>query len=275
MRHLVHLSDLHFGALRVETLEPLLGLIGSLAPHAVVVSGDLTQRATTDQFRRARAFLEHVPCKRHVIVPGNHDVPLWNLWRRFGNPRRRFDQFITDSRFPTLIDDEVAVVGLDTARSMTMKNGRVNRRQLHEVLRCFRSAPRRALRIVTCHHPFVIPEGSSARERAGRSEKAVAQLVQNEVDLLLTGHRHIPWVSPLGTDLPTVHAGTTTSQRTRGTENSFNDIFVESETVTVRRFVWQPGVGDFNVDERATVQFSRSLDGRIHTRELPAGEALR
>jgi 3',5'-cyclic AMP phosphodiesterase CpdA len=263
MRRLTHLSDLHFGALRPETLQPLVELISELQPYAVVVSGDLTQRATPSQFESARRFLERIPCSRCVVVPGNHDVPLWNPWQRFLRPRARFDEYITDDAYPTLVDEELAIVGVNTARGLTAKNGRINARQLSEVVRRFRAAPPRSLRVLTCHHPFVVPEGISAKERAGRSDMALARLVQDEVDLLLTGHRHIPWVSPLGTRLPTVHAGTSTSNRIRGVENSFNDIVVDEDKVTVRRFLWRPAQERFAIEFDATHEYLRDQAGRV------------
>jgi len=265
MRRLVHISDLHFGALRPETVEPVLRIIEELGPDVVVVSGDLTQRATRAQFERARAFLDRVACRRQIVVPGNHDIPLWNLWRRFTAPRGRFDRYITDDLYPTTFDEEVGVVGLNTARATAIANGRINVRQLEEVARRFRRAPAGALRVLTCHHPFVLPEGISARKRAGRSDMALAALVEHEVDLLLTGHRHVPWVSRLGTPLTTVHAGTTTSHRTRGgAANSFNDILVESARVTVRRFGWSADAGRFEVEPEATHEFGRDRKGRAN-----------
>lgn len=264
MHRIVHISDLHFGALRNETLEPLLERVVQLDPHTLVVSGDLTQRATRDQFRGALAFLERIPCASCIVVPGNHDVPLWNVWQRFFAPRARFDRFITGESFPSTVDDQVAVVGLDTTRSFTRKNGRVNLHQLRKVSAFFEKAPPSALRVVTCHHPFVVPDGVALKERAGRSDLAAAALIQDGVDLLLTGHRHVPWVSSLGTDLPTVHAGTCTSYRVRGTENSFNDIIVSLDRVTVRRFDWVPEAHGFALDESATRVFHRATTGRIH-----------
>src|SRR5690606_21416119 len=163
----------------------------------------------------------------------------------------------------TLLDDELVVVGVNTARSFTFKNGRVNLMQLGEIARRFRRAAPCALRVLTCHHPFVLPEGISAKERAGRSDLALARLVEGRVDLLLTGHRHVPWVSPLGTSVLTVHAGTGTSSRLRGVENSFNDIVVESRRVTVRCFVWRPLEGHFSIEPDATHEYSRDARGRL------------
>lgn len=263
MPSIVHLSDLHFGAVRSETLEPLVEITSELRPDVLVVSGDLTQRARRAQFEAAGEFLGRLACPRRVIVPGNHDVPLWNVWKRFLGPRSRFDRYITRDTYPATVDDTLAVVGLDTTRSLTVANGRVNARQLDEVARRFRGAPSAALRVLTCHHPFVLPEGLPSRKRAGRSDMALAALVEHQVDLLLTGHRHVPWVSQLGTALPTVHAGTTTSTRTRGAGNSFNEIVVEKTRVTVRRFCWRPDQERFVLEPGALHEMGRDENGRV------------
>ena len=272
MQRIVHLSDLHFGALRAETIEPLLALTRELAPDAVVVTGDLTQRARPSQFEEARDFLARLPCRRQLIVPGNHDVPLWNLALRVFSPRARFDQYLTHHPFPTVMDRELVIVGLDTARSLT-SNGRVSRHQIEAVLQRFREAPRQALRVLACHHPFVVPADAPAGKRVRRSRMALAALVEYEVDLLLTGHRHLPWVSPLGTDLLTVHAGTSTSSRTRGVENSFNEIIVDRDSVTIRCFLWRPALGKFTLREDATERVPRNAEGRVHRRRVSAGQA--
>lgn len=265
MRKIVHISDLHLGAENPRTLEPLLRSIGELQPHVLAVSGDLTQRATSKQFDDARAFLARVPCLQQVVVPGNHDVPLWNLWERLIAPRRRFDAHITGEAFPEFVDDELALIGLNSARGFTWKNGRVSAKQLDEVLRRIRRPSVRpgALRILVCHHPFVVPEGVPVKECARRSETTVATLIDGEMDLLLTGHRHVPWISPLGSHLPTIHAGTATSMRTRGTSNSFNEIVVHRHAVRVRRFDWQPGRGCFAPISAETQEFQRDESGRL------------
>lgn len=265
MQRILHFSDLHFGALRAETVEPLIAISSELTPDAIVVSGDLTQRARPRQFEEARTFLARLPCRRQLVVPGNHDVPLWNLLLRVFSPRARFDHYVTRDPFPTLVDRELAIVGLDTARSLT-SNGRVSMSQIEVILGRFRDAPPHALRVLVCHHPFVVPVDGPAGKRARRSDTALAALVEYEVDLLLTGHRHLPWVSPLGTDLLTVHAGTTTSSRTRGVENSFNEIIVDRDHVVVRRFLWHPDLGKFVLREDATERVARNAEGRVHRR---------
>lgn len=263
MRRLAHLSDLHFGAVRPEAIAPLLTTLSEMAPDIVVVSGDLTQRAKRSQFESARAFLDQIPCPAQIVVPGNHDIPMYNPWLRFLGPRRRFDRTITGDPFPTLCDEEVAIVGVNTARSLAISNGRINSRQLAEIARRLRQAHPRALRIVVAHHPFVVPEGIPVRQRAGRADSALAALLEHRIDLLLTGHRHAAWVSPLGTSVPTVHAGTTISSRTRDGTNSFHEILVDRALVTVRRLEWHPDEHRFVPVAGPAHEFLRDPAGRL------------
>ena len=117
MRTIVHLSDLHFGRIDPAILDPLAALIVSMRPDVVVVSGDLTQRARKAQFQGARAYLDRLP-KPQVVVPGNHDVPLYRVWERFLSPLGKYRRHFDDDLEPDFIDDEIAVIGINTARSL-------------------------------------------------------------------------------------------------------------------------------------------------------------
>ena len=85
MKKIVHLSDLHFGRIDPALVEPLAEAVNETAPTLVVVSGDLTQRARSQQFKEAREFLDRLP-RPQVVVPGNHDVPLYDVLSRFARP---------------------------------------------------------------------------------------------------------------------------------------------------------------------------------------------
>ena len=103
MRTLVHLSDLHFGRTDPALIEPLLASIAAIAPDLVVVSGDLTQRARAAQFAEARAFLDRIAQPR-IVVPGNHDVPLYRVWERFLSPLGKYKKHIGSDLEPTFVD---------------------------------------------------------------------------------------------------------------------------------------------------------------------------
>lgn len=266
MIRIVHLSDLHFGAVAWETVRPLLDVISELQPTVVVISGDLTQRARKRQFELARDFVAELPETAPVIaVPGNHDVPLWDILRRMVAPLRRFDRYVTSDPFPQYIDDEIAVVGVNTARSLTIKNGRINREQLARIERVLEQSAPDALRIVVAHHPFVLPEDEPLTDRVGRTELALPVFLRVGVDLLLTGHRHHTWTSAPHPGLLAVHAGTATSRRVRREDNAFNLIEVRRESVSIQRFLWRPEEEIFAAPHFDRVRSFPRSGGRIIT----------
>ena len=115
MRKIVHISDIHFGRIDYGAVELVVEKIRELQPHLVVVSGDLTQRAKSRQFIEAKRFLDRLP-QPQIVVPGNHDVPLYNVYDRFVNPLEKFKKYIISDLTPTYFDDEMAVVGVRSGR---------------------------------------------------------------------------------------------------------------------------------------------------------------
>src|SRR6478672_7563427 len=115
MRRIVHLSDIHFGSVDNNVVKSLASSVNELKPHILVVSGDLTQRARTREFRMAREFLDKLPSPQ-IVVPGNHDVPLYNVFQRLAMPLEKFCRYISADLAPIYIDDEIAVAGINTAR---------------------------------------------------------------------------------------------------------------------------------------------------------------
>src|SRR5262245_32522466 len=113
MRTIVHLSDLHFGRLDARIITPLVNRIEAIRPDLIAISGALTQRARPSQFQDARAFLNQLPCPA-LVVPGNHDVPLFNLAARLLDPFGPYRRYISVNLEPAHIDDEMAVVGLNS-----------------------------------------------------------------------------------------------------------------------------------------------------------------
>src|SRR5919112_4091613 len=168
MRTIVHLSDLHFGRIDQSIIEPLAATVSEIKPDVVVVSGDLTQRARTEQFQEAREFLDELPHPQ-IIVPGNHDVPLYNVFQRFLEPLDKYRRYITDDLEPFYADEEVAILGVNTARSLTIKDGRVNEQQVARVRELLCRIDDRVAKIVVTHHPFDLPEDYDESELVGRA----------------------------------------------------------------------------------------------------------
>ncbi len=249
MRTVVHLSDLHFGRVDNALLRPLQEMIGVLAPHLVVVSGDLTQRARTAEFVAARDFLRTLPVPQ-IVVPGNHDVSLHNLFNRFVRPLDKYRRFITNDLAPQYIDDEIAVFGINTARSLTFKNGRVALAELDRLHTQLAQLPSPLTKIIVTHHPFDLPERLDYHELAGRAPAAMALFADCGADVLLAGHLHASHAGSSAARYPVVdfaalvvQAGTATSTRARGESNSFNVLRIDSAAIAVERYHWLPAVG--------------------------------
>jgi 3',5'-cyclic AMP phosphodiesterase CpdA len=251
MRTLVHLSDLHFGRVDARTLQPLSRLIESLEPHVVVVSGDLTQRARRRQFREARAFLDTLP-RPQIVVPGNHDIPLVNVWRRFASPLERYRSIIGRDVEPFYADEEIAVMGFNTARSLTWKAGRMNEEQLAKAVERLAPLPSSLVKIVVTHHPFDVPPGGDENDLVGRARQAMVVFAAAGADLFLSGHLHVTHTARTADRYPidgrsalVIHAGTSISTRQRGEGNSFNVLRLEAGTLTLVSFDWNPDRGAF------------------------------
>jgi 3',5'-cyclic AMP phosphodiesterase CpdA len=264
MRTIVHLSDLHFGRVDAELLEPLRALVTRIAPDVVVVSGDLTQRAKSEQFEAARDYLDTLPGPQ-IIVPGNHDISLYNVFRRFFQPLDRYKRYITTDLDPIHVDEEIAVLGVNTARSLTFKDGRVNEEQVAKIGEQLAGLDKNITRIVVTHHPFDLPETEDERNLVDRAPMAMKVFAECGVDLLLAGHLHLSHSNSTAQRYPiseyaalVVQAGTATSTRGRGEVNSFNVLRVEPGKVEVDRYGWDVLGKTFSLMK--TEKFMRSGD---------------
>ncbi len=250
MRTIVHLSDIHMGRVDPALVAPLATTIRNAAPDLVAISGDFTQRARNSQFMAARRFIDSLE-RPLLVVPGNHDVPLWNAAARFVTPLRRYKRHITRDLEPVIEDEEMVVVGVNTARSWAWGEGRINRTQVETIVRRLAMVPPAKLRIVVTHHPFDLPPGVGEQRLLGRAHMAMAKLASANADLFLSGHLHISHVGHSaeryridGHSALIVQAGTV-SMRGRGEQPSFNVLRVERPRIAVSRFVWDPAAATF------------------------------
>lgn len=251
MSRIAHLSDIHFGAHDPLIVDATLGWIDAHKPDLVIISGDLTQRAKVEQFRQASAYLDRLRATGcpTLVVPGNHDVPLYDVVRRFAAPLDRYKRYIQDELCPWFENDEVAVLGLNTARSLTIKDGRINNEQIALLRERFAKVSMGKTRILVTHHPLfampIVDEGALS-EAVGRHRDAIAAVADAGVHLALAGHFHrtyaeaaIKMVDTAGSVL-VVQAGTATSTRLRNDElQSFNWIHARRhDAVELQVIAW-------------------------------------
>lgn len=244
MRTIAHISDLHFGRADQTRVDALRGYIAALHPDLVVVSGDLTQRARTAEFAAARAFVDSLPAPR-LVIPGNHDVPLYDFVSRLTRPFAKYRKHFHAELEPVHVDDEMIVCGLNSARGLTIKDGHLDDEQVDRAIARFAERPG-AIKIVVTHHPFAVPPGHNEGDVVGDAHDAMAKLASAGADLFLAGHLHSTHASSSferykipGHSAIVVHAGTATSNRVRGEDNAFNVLRVDRDHITIEHVVWK------------------------------------
>lgn len=247
MRRIAHISDLHFGKEDPAVAEALLADLSARAPVLVAVSGDLTQRARAREFRAARAFLDRLPGVT-LVVPGNHDVPLWDVVSRFARPLRNYRRHLTPELAPFFHQEDLAVMGVNTARSWTFKNGRISWEQIEQIRARFAPLPERVFKVLVTHHPFVPSPGDPDPAVVGRGFHALQAAEAAGVDLLLAGHLHLGFSGDVRAhhlsirrSMLVAQAGTATSLRTRDEPNTYNWIVFEPPHLTIEVRGWASG----------------------------------
>ena len=237
---IAQISDIHLGADVEEVAQALLVDLTEQAPTVTVVSGDLTMRARSRQFAQARAYLQRLP-QPVLVVPGNHDVPLYNVARRFTSPFSRYQRYVSAELDPMLAVPGAVLLGLNSMPHWRWKAGHISSRQADLVRSALGNAPDDAVRVVVTHHPVLPHELSGLFGRKG----LVAAAADAGVELLLAGHTHDPQVARVELVSATtarpalsVVAGTAVSERTRGSLNSYHLIECHHLALVVRERQW-------------------------------------
>jgi 3',5'-cyclic AMP phosphodiesterase CpdA len=234
MARIAHLSDVHFGCHDEKVVDGANAWLQEQQPDLIIVSGDFTQRARVEQFQQASTWLNKLRSAGWPVlaVPGNHDIPLYDVATRFAAPLHRYKKYISNDLCPWFENDEVAVLGINTARSLTFKDGRINREQMAIIRERFGAVADGKTKILVTHHPLYsmpIGEGGELNEAVGRHDDAVRAVCEAGVNIALAGHFHRTYaaaarkmVEKAGGAL-VIQAGTATSKRLRNNElQSFN-----------------------------------------------------
>ncbi len=269
MSCIAHISDLHFGRLNEQIAEVLLIELNTRGPELVVISGDFTQRAQPEEFRAARRYVDLLEPPT-LCIPGNHDVPSYNLLERFLTPYRRYQHYFGPELCPWIEGTEFAILGVNTARSYSLSRdwsrGRINRDQMRRIETCFANVEAKKIRIVVTHHPFLLPEGDLKRGLVGRWRDALQRMSHVGVDLLLAGHLHKTFSGHVETGQQVIQkilvaqVSTSTSTRLKGDVNAYNWIELDGGCIRLTRHWWNDKTGSFHADEHREYDVVRTAD---------------
>lgn len=280
---ILQISDLHFGPpFEPEVAEAVLRAVPELQPDAVVVSGDLTQRAKRQQFLEARHYFDRFAPIPLLVIPGNHDVPLYRVFERLTRPHALYREIICDDLNPVLEVGNVVLVGLDsTAPRRSISNGIIYRDQLAHVERTLTQVPEDKVRIVVAHHHFAPGHDRVIDISMPKTRRAIDCFVDHRVEMILGGHLHRAYIgnsldfypSTRDRGLIIVQCGTTTSSRGKGRErdeNTFNVIDVGPDTLTVTHFLYYAQDDKFApLSRHIFPRRGRPFDPSIHLNGAP------
>jgi Icc protein len=246
------ISDIHCGNARFvpELLDRTIIEVNRADPAVVVVSGDLTDAGYREEFEEARRYIDRIECDNVMVIPGNHDarnVGYLHFERLFGE------------RHSVLDLDEMILVGVDSSEP-DLNDGQVGREHYEFITETFSGAGEKLKIFVVHHHLIPLPGTGRERNIVFDAGDVLQRLVDVGVDLVLSGHKHVPYSWRLE-NLLIVNAGTASTLRLRGdTRPCYNVIEVENGRVDVFRkypFKQQELAVSF---EPATQRYSRSKE---------------
>jgi 3',5'-cyclic AMP phosphodiesterase CpdA len=266
---LLQISDTHFGTEQEPVVRALLELNREQQPDAVVLSGDITQRARRSQFAAARRFVDELAARGLVVIPGNHDIPLFNVFARVLHPYANYSRQFGTNLEPELETPSLLIVGVNTTRPARHTDGEISEQQIARVAARLARASNEQLRIVVTHQPVHIIRDSDRSNLLHGHRTAVHSWSGAGADIMMGGHIHLPYVRPLSerfTDLPrrvwSVQAGTAVSYRIRERQpNSVNvlrwPVATQRRTCTVERWDFDAGSATFRRGEVTTLDPER------------------
>ena len=242
MTKLLQISDMHFGTEQLDVMAALRALSQESKPDVLVVSGDITQRATAEQFSRAKAFCDSLHIAEMISLPGNHDIPLFNLFSRVMSPYAAYQKAFGHALEPDLITPSLCLVTVNTTRWWRHKNGEVSKAQIDRVCEQLLRATPQQLRVVVVHQPVHVLRPQDEHDRLRGWQPAVRAWAAAGADVVMGGHIHLPYVCELSATVTglkrrlwCVQAGTAVSSRIRReAPNSINLVEFEVDTDGLR-----------------------------------------
>lgn len=270
MQSLLHISDPHFGTAQPPVMEALLQLARAQRPDILVLSGDITQRASVSQFSEAKAFCDRLGIPRMLALPGNHDIPLFNPFQRLFSPYARYLRAFGPDLESALQTPWLRMVSVKTTRRWRHKNGEVSAAQIARVVADLQQAAPGQLRVVVVHQPVHVLRAEDEHDRLRGWEAAVRAWAAAGADIVMGGHIHLPYVSELsscvaglGRRIWCVQAGTALSSRVRReAPNSVNLLCYDRGSsplqCEVQRWDYRAAAGQFEVVHASALLLDRA-----------------
>ena len=270
MTTLLQISDLHFGTEQPKVMAALQALSGQKTPDVLVVSGDITQRATAAQFKSARAFCDNLSIARMVSVPGNHDIALFNVFGRVLSPYAAYQQAFGQALEQELTTPALCLVTVNTTRWWRHKNGEVSATQIERVCELLSRATPQQLRVVVVHQPIHVQRPQDEHDRLRGWQNAAHAWAAAGADIVMGGHIHLPYVCDLSASVSglkrrmwCVQAGTAVSSRIRReAPNSVNLVkhtaFGDGPSCTVERWDYQASTNMFVLVKTSELDLQRT-----------------
>lgn len=269
MTKLLQISDMHFGTEQPDVMAALLALSQENKPDVLVVSGDITQRATAEQFSRARAFCDSLRIAQMISLPGNHDIPLFNLFSRVMSPYAAYQKAFGHALEPDLITPSLCLATVNTTRWWRHKNGEVSKAQIDRVCEQLSRAAPQQLRVVVVHQPVHVLRPQDEHDRLRGWQPAVRAWAAAGADIVMGGHIHLPYVCELSATVSglkrrlwCVQAGTAVSSRIRReAPNSVNLLEFPDDANSLRccvqRWDYQKAGGRFDLVNTSVLNVQR------------------
>lgn len=236
---ILHLSDLHFGTEIPGIVDLLIDDCKHQQADFIVVSGDLTQRATDYQYQLVKNFLSNFDAKKILSVPGNHDISLHNPVERFFYPFARYKKWISPDLCSSYADNQVAILGINSVTPYKSMGGYITDEQLSLVEKYFAAQPQNLARVVVMHHNLI---KSQRHKIINDADNIIRVFSEAKVNIVLSGHIHFACVEKIKKEyvnhnMYIITAGTPVSWRTTA-PNSYNviDIHEHEFIFSVRQF---------------------------------------
>jgi len=255
VRKVLHITDVHFGRdHQPDRSAGLVALTERRRPDVVAFSGDVTKRAKPEQFREGRRFVDSLGVPT-VVVPGNHDVPLFRVWERALSPYGAYRRDFARDLEPTYQDDELLVIGVNTAWGWTFTGGRVWPWRARRLERQLLEAKGSRFAIVLLHHQMIPVPGYGSPKVFWNAPRTAWALARGGADLILSGHVHLSYLGSSGEQgegapegIPVLFSGTASSSRGRGPETGVNSchwLEIDDQSVLVEHLEWDSDKGEF------------------------------